>query len=826
MSVNRYTPVVEQLAARIALERSGIGILVVPPGQHTLVAEAIAIPEDAVGVLAPALLQSSAHRLIVTGLPKERSAATAALTELNGRRDWLRSRGKFLLLLLSRTELAEMQRFAGDAYATQLLLEFVPFIPDTTVNEPRARNQFLQWQRECFGRVDLRGFIRSETEDVSWHVEDIYQVAKARPSYFDIEGEHLGFKGDQPIQDWIAYFGRAQPYVVLGHPGSGKTFLLRWIATQAGNNYCGIQQPLPLLISLSAFAQHPGPIGLLEYIQETLLEAGQPIASALTHIVSQGRAIFLLDGLDETGDAFFRRRISSAIEDLQKEASNNLIITTSRISGYDGGLSSALLFILSAFDDEAIRMFLLRWCELYARDRLGDTPYAAEQGRHAGIKLAEDVLSHPEIRDLARNPLLLTVLAIVHRAGVRLPDHRVELYEHATRVLVERWNRIRSLSETSPHTPLKSADAVRLLGPVALDLIRSGVRGAIPEERLRKMLARALAKGGLKAVATPDEAIHLFKNALGLLVEQGPGLYAFLHLTLAEYFAAWEAIRSAELESMAADPALVASSVWREVFLLAAGELGINRADDLRLSQLIAQILSTTERLLPKPSPAVPSLLAGLLADDPGLDPATITKILDTLIPKWWFDSDYGLDTGQVIAEARQIIGSRLKRTSFFEELRRKLSQRYETRVDPNTLPRFMGVVGFDEFIALLVEVDIDYTEAFIAVESATLGIAPQSVIQHGNNVQITLEISQLLYQMACENRIAIQMRTHAVLLHQNPSVCSWPSVPLNKAEPVATRERKQITVRFELPYDHTLPPPSGSVFLVIASRAPATPPQ
>ena len=55
---------------------------------------------------------------------------------------------------------------------------------------------------------------------------------------------------------------------------------------------------------------------------------------------------------------------------------------------------------------------------------------ASEADRERG-ELLTAIHRDPGVRRLAANPLLLTILALMKRQGVVLPDRRVELYEHS-----------------------------------------------------------------------------------------------------------------------------------------------------------------------------------------------------------------------------------------------------------------------------------------------------------------------------------------------------------------------------------------------------------
>ncbi|MEH6875354.1 MAG: hypothetical protein V7849_13280 [Candidatus Competibacter sp.] len=51
----------------------------------------------------------------------------------------------------------------------------------------------------------------------------------------------------------------------------------------------------------------------------------------------------------------------------------------------------------------------------------------------------QEALRKPDLRRLASNPLLLTVMALVHTHDKILPDHRVVLYERTVAILLWRW---------------------------------------------------------------------------------------------------------------------------------------------------------------------------------------------------------------------------------------------------------------------------------------------------------------------------------------------------------------------------------------------------
>ena len=831
----RYSASAASLIERIQPLAPGVGIVVVPSAQHALIAAELAARLGAqVGTLDQALAPAEGPlRVVVAGLPAD-GQAPKLLATLNGRRDFITARNGFLVLLVSSFELAHVQGYAPDLFSARLFLENVPFEPDTGVDAETARSSLARYYDERFGRLDLRGFIRSEAEDVSFSVDEIFQNLQASLIRREPLGENEAFGRELAVEKWLAITGHERPFVVLAHPGSGKTFLLRWLALAAAKRRpdvdLGVKDPLPLLVSLAAYAQVPQSIGLLHYIIEMLLEAGQLAAHGVGRAADERQAVFLLDGMDEVGDEGARRRAMEGIRELHEQAPGCLIVVTSRIAGYGADDLEAHLLMLSAFDDERIRRFLVRWCELYAVSRLGATDAVRSEGRREGEQLASDVLGNPGVRALAGNPLLLTVLAIVHRAGVRLPDHRVELYAHATRVLVERWNRVRSLSGQSPAPPLKAVDAVRLLGPLALRMIDEGGSAVVTEEVLRAHIDRALGAGTLRGVTGADEVIALFRNALGLLVEQAPGVYAFLHLTLAEYFAAWELVRSDELERLAADPTRAYQGQIREVLLLAAGELGVLRADDRRLDQLVETLVKSAGRRTGRPSPGVPSLLAGLLADDPHLTTEAAQRIVDELIPKWWFERSYGgrESLRLVVQEAVNLVQGRLMGGRFKPLVHGGVKLAYGAGLSPHVFRNLErgGPGPLTDFLAFVAECGVDYgphVEIYLSSgrpgRQAVRGLGHKLVLRPAgpNIARGQFFISRQLDQRVRSGALALR------LLARLDGVSEALALPWTSARPTGRSRPADVELEVEVPLDLTSGKDVTNAHVTIVP-APATP--
>src|SRR5262249_17658030 len=149
----------------------------------------------------------------------------------------------------------------------------------------------------------------------------------------------------------------------------------------------------------------------------------------------QGRTLVVFDGLDELFDPRVREMVSRRIAGFAASYPNVRIMVTSRIVGYrprvlrDAGFSH---YTIQDLTTEQRNTFLTSWYTLAMHDR----PGTADQRRQ---RLTQAIEESVPIRELAGNPLLLTILAIIGKHQ-ELPRERWKVYDHAASVLIQHWD--------------------------------------------------------------------------------------------------------------------------------------------------------------------------------------------------------------------------------------------------------------------------------------------------------------------------------------------------------------------------------------------------
>lgn len=399
--------------------------------------------------------------------------------------------------------------------------------------------------------------------------------------------------------------------VLLGDPGSGKTTVLRHLmlafvqARLEADEQRGVAVepevawagplPLPILVQLRRFADNhlhapPDSAGpLLDHLEGVLSRNRvQILAQHLVARLEAGEVLLLLDGLDEIADDTSRAWAAQAIGQMHSRFPNSRIVVTCRVYAYR---DAALLpppfqaATLQPLDGATRDDFIRRW---YQAVLLHSTEVSDDQREQVADERARALIDglerRPRLREIAGNPLLLTLIALLHQQRLRLPQQRAELYRECLLLLLEQWEQRRLEGGLGGLVATlgipEQTNRLALIQPIAYELQVLGREEATHVEARRWLLERFLdicGGDGSRAKELIRRFLEFLEGRSGLLIARDIGdRYAFPHKTFQEYLVACELILQGDKETEQAVVEHRHAPTWREVILLVAGQLVAN----------------------------------------------------------------------------------------------------------------------------------------------------------------------------------------------------------------------------------------------------------
>ncbi|MCA9886266.1 MAG: NACHT domain-containing protein, partial [Anaerolineae bacterium] len=249
----------------------------------------------------------------------------------------------------------------------------------------------------------------------------------------------------------------SKPLVILGPPGSGKTTLMRYATFVLSSERKVRRQTeapdkLPILIYLREhqdnIAATDDPFSLVDAVAYAFGEYDKQLPKPwLRGKLDKGRCLIMLDGLDEVADDKKRRDVVSWVEKQIDAYPDNQFLITSRPHGYRSNtLQGVHTCEVQPFTSKQIEKFVQNWYlahEIMSQQR--DDEGVHMEARKGARDLTQRLSSTPELMALAINPLLLTMIATVHRYKSALPRRRVELYKEICDVFLGQWRQARGI---------------------------------------------------------------------------------------------------------------------------------------------------------------------------------------------------------------------------------------------------------------------------------------------------------------------------------------------------------------------------------------------
>ena len=381
--------------------------------------------------------------------------------------------------------------------------------------------------------------------------------------------------------------------VILGKPGSGKTTLLKYILVMLledkGMERLGIEGTLIPFFAPLRELKDPDREGFTDFIMRVCnLEEYAISKKSLEKLLDEGRGIILLDGLDEVANEETRIKTCHWVDKARRRCAQTRFVITSRYAGYQGKsrlVDAVVELSIQDFTPEEVMEFLVKWFETVevAIHPGEDESRWKKEGREKALVLVKTINESEHLKKLAVNPLILQIMALVHRDRGRLPQRRVELYEECTNVLLEKWDMAKGLDVL-----LSAREARQVLQPLALWLHEKDERRSAPMKEIKEVIKEPLEAIG-KSQIDPEKLLLNIRDRSGIFMGYSAEEYGFTHLSFQEYLSA-EQIRNKGLTKKLLSN--YGKKWWSEVILLCLA------LDNPSIIEVFMEKLIPTEKFL------------------------------------------------------------------------------------------------------------------------------------------------------------------------------------------------------------------------------------
>ena len=448
-------------------------------------------------------------------------------------------------------EVIEADRKNRGSLHKLIYLEPPPAPPDVKALASKAMKRYQNWLDKVCGYIQLDGLPAEGTiASKQLTLENLFVPLKLQVQSDIWEDDESTQERTVEIHHVGEFLTMQNRFSILAKPGGGKSTLLKRLAVaysdpdRRARSEDGLPERewLPLLLRCRDLRGQTG-----EPVRELLCDLGRHAemddnyAAAFRELVddtlNSGRALLLVDGLDEFSDAAARTTFADHLRVFLGMYPHTALVVTSREAGFRqvaGVIASVCVSTTMApFDEDDVHTLCKRW----HAEVLPDT----RENHEEAVKLADTIWSNKRIRALTENPLMLTTLLVVKRNVGELPTKRVKLYAAAISVLIRTWN-------VEGFEPLNEEETLARLSYIAVAMMRQG-KQRIGKRQLLKLLQQAqkeLEAELAYAEVKPNEFIERVEYRSSLLMQTGhekidgvlEEVYEFRHLTFQEYLAA------------------------------------------------------------------------------------------------------------------------------------------------------------------------------------------------------------------------------------------------------------------------------------------------
>lgn len=476
---------------------------------------------------------------------------------------------------------------------------------------------YLNWMQAQSRILPLGPLDPSGRDTASLHLDDVFVRLDV-----DKAGSEVLTTGQDAIYTAaLGHLHTQKQLVLLGDPGSGKSTLLRyliiclcnhlldpesnwferlsWIVTERRPTEIESSQPsrhfrelkiethrwklynlVPIFVQLRDFANQSfnpqDENAIWQFICHQIPDALSSTIPTLSNLALNNSIFFMFDGIDEVSSEQ-RKQVWQAIGAwLKSPHGENRWIVTCRILSYveeELPLRHLPIVTLQKFDSTQIDSFITDWYRTHFKR--GVMSLDAAQDKTAKLQDA----CRGYLQELAQNPMLLTIMAIVQTYEGSLPDARAKLYQRCVETLLLRWQHAKDGENETGKSILQELacnpnDLERLLWKIgwkAHSQVKQRDRAAdLPEWDVLQ-----IAREGLGSLEKAEKFLSYTEKKAHLLIGKGGArnrFYTFPHRTFQEYLAACHLISDRPTIRRIASLA-ESGDQWREVVNLAFGRL-------------------------------------------------------------------------------------------------------------------------------------------------------------------------------------------------------------------------------------------------------------
>lgn len=148
-------------------------------------------------------------------------------------------------------------------------------------------------------------------------------------------------------------------------------------------------------------------------------------------LLQEGRLLILLDGLDEVPKNILGN-VQQEIDDLVSNYPDNRFVLTCRYGATEFRPSNFKEIEITSFDSLQVEHFINAW-------------FSQAEHPDLAIRLVEHLRENEQIRDLARFPLMLTMLCAMYERGYGFPKEEISLFDEATELYLRSWDTFRRI---------------------------------------------------------------------------------------------------------------------------------------------------------------------------------------------------------------------------------------------------------------------------------------------------------------------------------------------------------------------------------------------